>query len=101
MLRIITNSISLFCMLVVASLRCFAGPAVDPSELGRPTFRTFTDRDGLPQSSINSMVYDRKGYLWVGTKYGAARYNGRTWTVVNMPNRAGSNWITSILAASD
>ncbi|HNH83267.1 MAG TPA: protein kinase, partial [Acidobacteriota bacterium] len=37
----------------------------------------------------------------VGTQDGAAFYNGRQWTVVNMPNRTASNDVTNILAASD
>ncbi|MBI4750659.1 MAG: protein kinase [Acidobacteria bacterium] len=81
------------------------GPALsretDLAELARPTFRFFTDQAGLPQNTINCITVDRKGYLWVGTQDGAAYYNGRQWTVVNMPNRTASNDVTNILAASD
>ncbi|MCS6885286.1 MAG: two-component regulator propeller domain-containing protein [Acidobacteriota bacterium] len=55
----------------------------------------------MPQNSINGIAFDKQGRLWVGTADGAAYYNGRTWTVVNMPNRQVSNNIYSLLAASD
>jgi ligand-binding sensor domain-containing protein len=83
-----------------------AKPAViagfDPIPLnGRLSFRTFTDREGLPQNAIQAMTFDRKGYLWVGTQDGAAYYNGRSWMVVNMPQRTVSNFVRAIVAASD
>lgn len=74
---------------------------MDPAGLGRPAVRVFSAEEGLPENSITAMVYDRQGILWAGTQDGAARYNGRNWTAVNMPNRATSNWVRSILSASD
>jgi signal transduction histidine kinase/DNA-binding response OmpR family regulator/ligand-binding sensor domain-containing protein/HPt (histidine-containing phosphotransfer) domain-containing protein len=74
---------------------------VDPVGAGRVAFSHFTDRDGLPQNAIQAMAFDHKGYLWVGTQDGAAYYNGRVWTVLNMPNRTVSNFVRSILVASD
>jgi len=71
------------------------------STTGRLPLRVFTDRDGLPQNAITSIVFDREGVLWVGTKDGAAHYNGRTWTTVPMPRGCPSNWINAILSASD
>lgn len=35
-----------------------------------------TDRDGLPQNKIKSIVKDSIGYIWVGTQNGIAQYNG-------------------------
>src|SRR5438132_73375 len=74
---------------------------IDPADLGKPAFRIFTGKDDLPQNSVQAIAIDRKGYLWVGTQGGAAVYNGRKWTVVNMPKKATSNFINDILAASD
>ncbi|HOT00462.1 MAG TPA: two-component regulator propeller domain-containing protein, partial [Acidobacteriota bacterium] len=39
-------------------------------------FDVKTLRDGLPQSQMASMVQDTRGYIWVGTWGGLARYNG-------------------------
>lgn len=73
----------------------------DPADLARPAFRTFTDRDGLPQNTIVEMVLDKKGYLWAGTQDGAAWYNGRSWTIVETPKSSISNYVRAILPSSD
>ena len=49
----------------------------DLAEMGRPAIRVYTDQDGLPQNAITALAFDSNGYLWVGTKDGAAYYNGR------------------------
>ena len=78
-----------------------AGPAADVALSGRPAIRVFTDRDGLPQNSIEGLLMDAKGYLWAGTQDGPAYYNGRTWTPVQLPNKRASQWIRSMVAAGD
>lgn len=75
-----------------------------PSDLvigGRPSLRIFTDRDGLPQNAVMATAFDQIGYLWVGTKDGVARYNGRQWTTIDLTAVAGSNFVHAICAASD
>jgi ligand-binding sensor domain-containing protein len=42
----------------------------------RYLFRTYTVRDGLPHNTIFSINQDRKGYLWVATDGGIARFDG-------------------------
>ncbi len=73
-------------------------PPHEAAVTGRPVFRVTTNRDGLPQSSVQGLVFDRDGYLWAGTQDGAAVYNGRRWSVVNMPSRTQSNYVTSVAA---
>lgn len=38
--------------------------------------QTFDLTEGLPQSQVNCITQDQKGYLWIGTQYGLARFNG-------------------------
>ncbi len=68
---------------------------------GRQAFRIFTDRNGVPQNSINAMAFDHRGYLWIGTQDGAAFYNGRTWSSIDMPNRTRSNSVRALCAGMD
>lgn len=102
--RLVLIQRRLHCLILILALlvsTLAAAQEVDPVELGRPAVKLFDVEGGLPENSITGMLYDHDGYLWVGTQDGAARYNGRTWTVVNMPNRITSNWVRSILSASD
>ena len=88
-------------LIAAQNLQSAGGRNLDPATFGRVAFSHFTDRDGLPQNAIQAMAFDHKGYLWIGTQDGAAYYNGRVWAVVNMPNRTASNFVRSILVASD
>jgi signal transduction histidine kinase/CheY-like chemotaxis protein/ligand-binding sensor domain-containing protein/HPt (histidine-containing phosphotransfer) domain-containing protein len=85
----------------VGEINAMVEESNDPAIYGRYNPRIFTDKDGLPQNTVQAMTFDKDGYLWVGTQDGAAVYNGRTWKVVNLPQRTISNFVRSILAASD
>src|ERR1700748_3666627 len=51
--------------------------------------------EGLPQSSVISIVQSRNGYLWLGTLNGLARFDGVHFTVFREGNVPGlnGNWI--------
>ncbi|HEV2482911.1 MAG TPA: triple tyrosine motif-containing protein, partial [Puia sp.] len=36
----------------------------------------FTDDNGLPQNSINDLLFDENGYLWLASQVGLVRYDG-------------------------
>lgn len=38
--------------------------------------RHFDNSNGLPQNSVNAVVYDKYGYLWLTTENGLARFDG-------------------------
>ncbi len=63
--------------------------------------RVYDERDGLPQISVIALAFDQRGYLWAGTDDGAARYNGRTWTVLPLPKQVSSPMIRTILPTDD
>ncbi len=73
----------------------------DVFELAHPAVRVFSDRDGLPQNTVHAIDRDARGYVWVGTQDGAARFNGRDWTVFDMPDREVSNYVRALVAARD
>jgi hypothetical protein len=68
----------------------------------------WTEREGLPQGSVEAITQTRDGYLWVGTRDGLARFDGVAFTVFRQENtpellandvralcgdRAGGLWI--------
>src|SRR4051812_20981480 len=75
--------------------------ASDPIDAGLPVIRVFRDKDGLPQNAAMTMAIDERQYLWTGTQDGIALYNGRSWAVRDLPERTLSNFVRSMLIASD
>ena len=43
--------------------------------------RRFSSEEGLPQNSVNAIVQDRDGYLWLGTFGGLARFDGSSFAL--------------------
>lgn len=41
----------------------------------------YTVNNGLPSNSITCMHKDSKGYIWIGTLYGLAKYDGNKFTI--------------------
>lgn len=42
------------------------------------SIRAYTPADGLNQSQVNNVIQDHRGYLWIGTRNGIARFDGHT-----------------------
>src|SRR5688572_7719541 len=63
-------------------------------------FKWFKVEDGLPQSFVSGIQQDKDGFLWIATRDGLARYDGREFKVFR--NRSNdslslrSNVITSL-----
>ncbi|MFB9056130.1 two-component regulator propeller domain-containing protein [Mariniflexile ostreae] len=62
------------------------------------TFKNYTTKDGLSQSSVVSIVQDTNGFLWFGTRYGLNKFDGHTFKTYNYnaedKNSLTHNWIT-------
>ncbi len=55
----------------------------------------FGTENGIPQSTINSILQDRSGNLWIGTLGGVCRYDGHGFTTFSKKNGLAENWVTS------
>ena len=95
--RLLRAVLAGLCLAVYAD----AGPAADPLRYGRLPVRVYNDRDGLPQNSVETVTFDREGYLWAGTQDGAVRWDGRAFQVLPMPRPTRSSWVVAHLVASD
>jgi len=52
---------------------------------------TWSTEEGLPQSSVISVIQTRDGYLWLGTLNGLVRFDGNRFTVFDENNTPGLN----------
>ncbi|QHT70058.1 hypothetical protein GXP67_27140 [Rhodocytophaga rosea] len=48
------------------------------AQVARQTFKHITSEQGLPQSAINTLFQDSRGFIWIGTQQGLFRYDGYT-----------------------
>ncbi len=71
-----------------------------PEELHnkRLVFDQLLEVQSLSQSSINCILQDSEGYLWIGTWSGLIRYDGYTTTVFHSENQPGKLQSNKILA---
>lgn len=56
-------------------------PSTAQSQTREFRFQNLTVEDGLPLDLVTSIVQDRRGFIWVGTTGGLARYDGRSFKV--------------------
>jgi hypothetical protein len=91
-------------LLAAALLAAPAMRALNPAENpGNYSVRHWDTEDGLPHNSIKHLVQTHDGYLWIGTGYGLARFDGLTFTVFNKNNtpEMRSSVISSLTETSD
>ena len=64
------------------------------------TFRNYSSSTGLSQSEVECTYQDREGFLWIGTRYGLTRYDGKEFKTyfhhVDDPSSIGENFIIDI-----
>ncbi len=73
---------SLLCVIFLAGAA--AGAAESPFIVD-----SWNNRDGLPQSSVISIIQTRDGYLWLGTLNGLVRFDGSRFAVFDENNTPG------------
>ena len=68
-------------LLIVIILLLSVKPALtQPNSVNGFAVQHFTDENGLPQNSINDLLFDKEGYLWLATQVGLVRFNGHSFT---------------------
>ncbi len=69
---------------------------VFPFSSGAQMTRMYTSGSGLPNSLINSICQDSKGFIWISTENGLAKFDGMDFSTFRF-NRNASNSIASDL----
>ena len=88
---------------VAALLACLPAYALDPGKAFHHYVRNvWSIQQGLPQITVQAIVQDQQGYIWVATQAGLARFDGvrfTSFTPENEPAMPGI-WIRSLLVDS-
>lgn len=86
-----------FCLFLCLVLTLFADAQ---SAQERYFFRHLDVRAGLSQNTVNTILQDRTGFMWFGTKDGLNRYDGLSFRVfkhdASDPWSIGNNFITEL-----
>ena len=72
---------------LLASILIF--PAHAQSQSPQYLATAWQTEQGLPKNSVNAMVQDHRGYLWIGTFGGLARFDGQRFTVFESGDTPG------------
>ena len=75
---------------------CFFLAAQQPVFTHQQRFRV---EDGLPQNFISGIVQDQDGFLWVGTRDGLARYDGRHFKTYRQQYQDSSSLSSSVVTS--
>ncbi len=72
---------------VLVGLASGSGPALaSPTRLPTLGIETWTSNEGLPQNSIQAILQDKDGYIWLGTQAGLVRFDGVAFTTFGSSN---------------
>src|SRR5512133_3399435 len=88
-------SVRVCCAVIAALILCTTAIAQT-----RP-FREYTVDDGLPQSETMGAFQDSRGYLWIPTRNGLARFDGNTFKNYYRKDGLPSNVVSGIVEDSD
>jgi ligand-binding sensor domain-containing protein/signal transduction histidine kinase/CheY-like chemotaxis protein len=90
---------------VIASLFVGSGAfALDPGRmLTQSRLSAWTNEAGLPQTTINTLIQTRDGYLWMGTEEGLVRFDGVRFVVKDHHNAPAlrTSFVSSLYEAAD
>ena len=59
-------------------------------------FQSYSTEEGLPQTQVTTFCQDDKGYLWVGSLGGLAKFNGREFTTFSPDDGLLNNRIQTL-----
>ncbi|MBI9065779.1 MAG: SpoIIE family protein phosphatase [Salinivirgaceae bacterium] len=81
-----------FILAIIAPCTCTFGQLYN--------FTNYNMEQGLPQSTVFCINEDARGYLWVGTESGAARFDGTNFSIIDRSNGLPGNIVRSIVEDS-
>jgi ligand-binding sensor domain-containing protein len=66
----------------------------------QPAYTYYTIRDGLPSNDIYNCIEDKKGFLWIATENGLAKFDGKNFKIYTSAQGLPDNEILAVDADS-
>jgi signal transduction histidine kinase/ligand-binding sensor domain-containing protein/ActR/RegA family two-component response regulator len=67
----------------------------------RYSFRSYGSKDGLEFGSIEALLQDRDGFLWIGTQSGLYRYDGQRFELFTVAEGLPAPMVTALAETAD
>ncbi len=95
--------LTLTIILMIADFHPLCAQSLSPDKaLAEFNVATYRTRNGLPQNSVTALLQDKRGYLWVGTHSGLARFDGLSFrTFDDKQGILGTSYIHSLIESRD
>jgi len=65
------------------------------------SYRHYTVQDGLAQNQVTVLYLDRQGFVWVGTKGGASRFDGKNFKNFTIDDGLSDNFVPGFVEMRD
>lgn len=65
------------------------------------SLKNYTSADGLPDNSVYKIIQDSRGFFWIATFDGVARFDGYDFTTFSLPQGLPSRRVNDIIQARD
>jgi len=65
------------------------------------SYRSLTTKDGLPSNTVYQIKQDKKGFIWIATANGLARYDGKSIKLYNPTNIKDKDMIGLLVDSND
>lgn len=85
----IGRSIKRYCCLTFFFVTLLVSPVTRAATIGEETMINFTLMDGLAGETVNKVLTDHYGLVWIATTSGISVYNGRSHSTYNICNNSG------------
>lgn len=89
---------------VILSLLSFSplgAGAFELFELSRPFVRSYGVAQGLPHSTVQTILFGEDGRLWIGTQDGLVAYDGKSFEEIELASRDRSRFVRALAQGAD
>ena len=89
--RLRCRIILILCFFILSSF------SLDVSAFDGISFKNISIEEGLSQATVETIIQDKKGYIWIGTNDGLNRYNGYDFKVFRQDKNTSKSLVNNYI----